>query len=359
MKKNIKNILKVALVLVGFGVMSTSCNYDQIKDADYVAAKLYLPAASNGVFAITDVPQRVEFLPTSGQAYRFKIDMVRNKFIIPLSVYRAGFDKTKMITATIAVNTDTINILKAKTTPIIPATTIAIPADKYSVVASVNVASGQQTSDFDLEIDLPYLRSFPDAVIGLGVGITSSDLEVNPLLKMAIITISTKILTPTAIFTSTIDAANKAKVSFKNTSAFGIKYNWDFGDGQTDTLKAPVHFYAASGTYTAKLTVTGVLGDVNKISYTLPTAIVISMKAIPDFIYSVAADNIKKINFENKSLNSVSYTWDFGDSTPVSTEKSPSHVYATAGTYSVKLTAVPDNATPANTVTKTVAIVVK
>ncbi len=356
MKKNIKNILKIALILIAVGVVSTSCEYDQIKDADYVAAKLYLPAASNGVFTINDVPQRVEFLPTSGQAYRFQIDMVKNKLIIPMSVYRSGSDKSKKITANAMINTDTINVLKAKPTPIIPVTTILLPSDKYSLPTTVEVASGAQLGEFNLEIDLDYLRSFPDAVIGFGVGITSTDLEVNPLLKMAIITISTKLLKPTAVFTVSIDATNKAKATFKNTSLYGVKYTWDFGDNQTDTAKAPIHFYAASGSYTVKLTVEGVLGSVNKVTYTLPTPVVIVMKPITDFIYSVQADNAKKINFTNKTVNAVSYSWNFGDSTAASTETSPSHVYAAAGTYTVVLTATSDNAT---VVTKSVVIIVK
>src|SRR5260370_13920974 len=38
-----------------------------------------------------------------------------------------------------------------------------------------------------------------------------------------------------------------------------------------------------------------------------------------------------------------SYSWNFGDGTPASTAQSPSHIYATAGTYTAKLT-VSDNA---------------
>lgn len=44
------------------------------------------------------------------------------------------------------------------------------------------------------------------------------------------------------------------------------------------------------------------------------------------------------IRFNNISEGVGNYTWDFGDGTPKVTEKSPSHIYQTAGTYKVSLT---------------------
>ncbi len=46
-----------------------------------------------------------------------------------------------------------------------------------------------------------------------------------------------------------------------------------------------------------------------------------------------------EIIFTNKSENTDTYTWDFGDNTPISTEKSPKHTYTAPGTYTVTLTA--------------------
>jgi len=45
-----------------------------------------------------------------------------------------------------------------------------------------------------------------------------------------------------------------------------------------------------------------------------------------------------KIKFENESQNADTYLWEFGDGT-TSTEKNPEKVFATNGTFSVKLTA--------------------
>ena len=45
-----------------------------------------------------------------------------------------------------------------------------------------------------------------------------------------------------------------------------------------------------------------------------------------------------QIQFSLGSSGGVSYEWDFGDGTPVSTEPNPTHTYAQAGTYDVTLT---------------------
>jgi gliding motility-associated-like protein len=41
------------------------------------------------------------------------------------------------------------------------------------------------------------------------------------------------------------------------------------------------------------------------------------------------------IDFKNNSTNATSYTWDFGDGTPTTDVKAPSHQYTTAGNYTV------------------------
>ena len=49
-------------------------------------------------------------------------------------------------------------------------------------------------------------------------------------------------------------------ITFVNQSQNGVSYLWDFGDGNFSTEANPTHNYAAAGTYTVKLTVTGITG---------------------------------------------------------------------------------------------------
>lgn len=57
----------------------------------------------------------------------------------------------------------------------------------------------------------------------------------------------------------------------------------------------------------------------------------------PTADFEFAVDGLK-VTFTNKSTNATAYKWDFGDE-ETSKEASPEHIYATGGTYTVKLTA--------------------
>ncbi len=75
-----------------------------------------------------------------------------------------------------------------------------------------------------------------------------------------------------------------------------------------------------------------------------------------DFEFTV---NALEVTFTNKSANATSYKWDFGDGESAK-EASPKHEYASAGTYTVKLTvANADGATANKEKSVTVAGAVK
>lgn len=46
----------------------------------------------------------------------------------------------------------------------------------------------------------------------------------------------------------------------------------------------------------------------------------------------------KKVDFNNTSINGLTYSWNYGDASAIETTKSPSHTYANSGTYNVTLT---------------------
>jgi PKD repeat protein len=57
-----------------------------------------------------------------------------------------------------------------------------------------------------------------------------------------------------------VPTASCLSVRFENTSRFGERCQWDFGDGTTDTTRSPVHQFADSGRYNVQLTVTNACG---------------------------------------------------------------------------------------------------
>jgi hypothetical protein len=240
MKNILNNSIKLLIAIFGFAFLMVSCDYQEVADADYPDQKLYMPTAVGGNYVIDNVPQRVDFLPTPGQAYRFSVD--GSKFIVPLGVYRAGIDRSGKVTASIAVKNDTIATLLAASK--LPATSVVLPSDKFTLPASCEVVAGSEIGTFNLEIDLNYLRSFPDAIFTLGITMASTDAAVNPLLKTTVLVIYTKILKPAANFTFKADATNAKKIVFTNTSTYGMTYSWNFGDGAAaSTEKSPTYTY--------------------------------------------------------------------------------------------------------------------
>ncbi|WP_223692385.1 LamG domain-containing protein [Leifsonia poae] len=121
-------------------------------------------------------------------------------------------------------------------------------------------------------------------------------------------------------------------------------YAWDFGDGATATGATASHAYAAGGTYTVALTVTDNQGATNtkttSVTVTAPPPNQAPVAAFTSTVsnLSVAFDGSGSADPDGTV---ASYAWDFGDGT-TGTGVNPTHVYATAGAFTVTLT-VTDN----------------
>jgi uncharacterized membrane protein len=68
---------------------------------------------------------------------------------------------------------------------------------------------------------------------------------------------------------------------------------------------------------------------------------------VASFQFEVSATNFLEVKFTNFSQNATIYEWDFGDGN-IAADKDPTHVYASAGDYTVKLTAKNDAGASAN-----------
>ncbi len=85
-----------------------------------------------------------------------------------------------------------------------------------------------------------------------------------------------------------------------------------------------------AGTYTVMVT------DANGCTATAQATIVAS-NSLPTAAFTSSQSGLSTYTFVNTSVNATSYAWDFGDG-QASIDPNPIHVYATAGTYTVKLT---------------------
>lgn len=173
---------------------------------------------------------------------------------------------------------------------------------------------------------------------------------------------------PVADFTSDATGGNAVEgqpIQFTNltdTGSVGLgetTWLWDFGDGTTSTLQDPVKSYDTVGTYTVSLTATTVFGVDTEVK-TAFISVVVRVAPTVDFVAStVVAIEGETITFTpnitNGSLPVISTTWTFGDG-GTSAQNMPGHAYASAGTYTVSLTA--STAAESVTTTKTAYITV-
>lgn len=116
-----------------------------------------------------------------------------------------------------------------------------------------------------------------------------------------------------------------------------LTYNWDFGDGATAEGFELTHRYRAPGEYTVTCTVT----DWEDASATYQKAVIIlnSPPAKGAGIISPRQAYVgEAIHFDVDATDPdgdrLSYRWDFGDGA-FSSEKSPYHIYRSAGNYRV------------------------
>jgi PKD repeat protein len=245
-----------------------SCKPTDVVDAEYLEQSLYIPAGVPRGATASNYNYDLSALAVPGQSYRYVVDAANNKFNVPLSVYRSGIDNNGSVNVEIATKTDTVTNLI--TSGKLPASTEIIPADKVSLSATaITIKDGEDLEKFNLSVDLPYLLANASKTLAIGVGISSTQRALAPNSRVVIV-IKPAFLIPTAVFTSALDASGGRKYNFTNTSANGLSYLWDFGDGTpTSTDKSPSHVYSTAGAYTVKLTTIGAAGEVNKAVATL------------------------------------------------------------------------------------------
>jgi PKD repeat protein len=137
------------------------------------------------------------------------------------------------------------------------------------------------------------------------------------------------------------------------------RYHWDFGDGNTDTVAFPVHYYTQTGKFAVTFTVTNHCGNTNSVT----DSILVDSTVIPDaFFYwtdmnGVSFDTVlacEQVLFSTQG--GIDYHWDFDDGIHLMTvDDSVHHAFATAGTYNVLLS-VSNNCGNSDTSMRTIIV---
>jgi gliding motility-associated-like protein len=149
-----------------------------------------------------------------------------------------------------------------------------------------------------------------------------------------------KVLPPVANFGYSVNCNNRSDVTFIDSSltnaAYGaISYQWDFGDGTTSTQQAPVHSYAALGTYNATLTVIN-----GPCSYQIAKPVIL-INEPADFTISknpiCKSQGFTLSATTSGPANVKDYTWTIGSNTINDTTRSLDYSLPAYGNYDVTL----------------------
>lgn len=126
--------------------------------------------------------------------------------------------------------------------------------------------------------------------------------------------------------------------------AAGLLYTWDFGDGSGAVsgpeLMDPAHLYLDNGVYTVTLTVDDGEGGIIRqaVSVTVANALpILDAMTIPPGLTAGQTAGFTA-SARDVAADALTFSWDFGDGSPVATGSAPPHTYAADGQYTVALT---------------------
>ena len=147
---------------------------------------------------------------------------------------------------------------------------------------------------------------------------------------------------PIVNFTAPVVTACKPNldVNFQDISPDAKSWKWDFGDGSaTSTQQNPIHKYTSQGSFRVTLTIVDSKGCENTLS--IPNFVrimppVASVSNIPaggcnPFVFKPVSSSFSPDGIQ-------SYSWDFGDGSPIDNTPNPTHTYNGTNNYSLTLT---------------------
>ena len=181
--------------------------------------------------------------------------------------------------------------------------------------------------------------------------LTVTDNSGNTAASQARVDVFAQNLPPVAITHGPYASPVNESIYFEGDSSYDldgtiVSHLWNWGDGTTSTDIKVWHRYTTAGTFPITLTVVDDTGLSHTASTTAEIGGVINQMPVAQANgpYSVMLGNALQFN-SNGSTDAdgtiTGYQWDFGDGNS-STLANPSHTYASAGSYTAKLT-VTDN----------------
>ena len=140
-----------------------------------------------------------------------------------------------------------------------------------------------------------------------------------------------------------------------------VSYSWNFGDGTTGSGQTASHVYSASGTYAVTLTVTDSRGLASSpVSANVGVGAATNTPPTASFTFGPASGTAPvTANFTSTSTDAQgpisTWSWNWGDGTAGGSTAQATHVFKSAGTFTVSLT-VADSGGLTGTTTRTIQV---
>lgn len=135
---------------------------------------------------------------------------------------------------------------------------------------------------------------------------------------------------------STLCLGNNA-IFENNSGGSDLEFLWHFGDGDTSSIKNPVHVYNSSGVYGIELYAI----DKNGCDSNLIKENYIELQDLPNANFTCSDDYFDcypaLVNFFDNSTsdNIVNWEWNFNDSTGISNQQNPVHFFTIPGVFDI------------------------
>jgi gliding motility-associated-like protein len=271
----------------------------------------------------------------------------------PTHTYAAAGTYTVTLNVTTAAGCQTVNNVATHTVVVNPLPTISFtnssPVCENSNIlfTSTSTANAGVFTTYSWTVNSsptggnsPTLNYIPTAPGTYAIGLTATTDKGCTKTGTSSITVNAK---PAANFNLPVACLPAGTANFTSTSTISTGsitgYSWNFGDGSpVSTAQNPTHNYTTSGPFTVSLTVTSDNGCTDTKTQTLSTIYAEPQAAFtntPEVCLGGSASFTDQSTAPGSTV--TSWSWNFGDGSPVSTLQNPTHTYTTAGTYTVTL----------------------
>ena len=209
-----------------------------------------------------------------------------------------------------------------------------------------DMGDGTQKSGLEISHNYPQAGSY---IVELTVADNAESQNSNNSDKMTVV-VNDPPIPVIDIDDSRVSPAEKIRFSAKNSldnDGKIIQYDWDFGDGSTDSGATVKHPYENPGVYNVTLTVRDNSGTNSEYRNT-SAEIIINYQPVA----RAGEDQLvtsSEVKFEGSLSDDqdgyiTEFLWNFGDGSK-NDEAAPLHIYTNPGTYIVKLTVTDDSET--------------